>query len=88
MAGAGQMGFSIGGHTSSGVSAISRGGGVEAHPASSSRSAASPAAAIDDNEGMAWVFLEIFVALAIAVAIVWWTIPRKPKPPDKGKEER
>ncbi|HET9580230.1 MAG TPA: hypothetical protein VFP44_20550 [Usitatibacter sp.] len=28
---------------------------------------------------MGWVFLEIFVALAIAVAIVWWTFPRKPK---------
>jgi hypothetical protein len=31
---------------------------------------------------MAWVFLEIVVALAVAVAIVWWTLPRKPKPPD------
>jgi hypothetical protein len=28
---------------------------------------------------MGWVFLEIFLALAIAVAIVWWTIPKKPK---------
>jgi len=24
-----------------------------------------------------WVFLEIAVALVIAVAIVWWTMPRK-----------
>jgi len=28
---------------------------------------------------MAWVFLEIVVVLAIAVAIVWWTLPKKPK---------
>ena len=26
-----------------------------------------------------WVFLEVLAALAIAVAIVWWTFPRKPK---------
>jgi uncharacterized membrane protein YccC len=31
-----------------------------------------------------WVLLEVFVALAIAVAIVWWTFPRRPK----GDEER
>ena len=39
---------------------------------------------------MAWVFLEILLALAIAVAIVWWTIPKKPKSPDKdtGGDER
>ena len=30
---------------------------------------------------MVWVFLEIVVALALAIAIVWWTLPRKPKPP-------
>lgn len=29
-----------------------------------------------------WVFLEILIALAIAVAIVWWTIPRKPEERD------
>ena len=28
---------------------------------------------------LGWVFLEIIVALGIAVAIVWWTFPRKPK---------
>ena len=33
---------------------------------------------------MGWVFLEIVVALALAIGIVWWTLPRKPKP---GKEE-
>jgi len=26
-----------------------------------------------------WVFLEVVAALAIAVAIVWWTFPRKAK---------
>jgi len=24
-----------------------------------------------------WVFLEIALALAVAVAIVWWTLPKK-----------
>ena len=28
---------------------------------------------------MVWVFLEIVAALAIAIAIVWWTFPKKPK---------
>jgi hypothetical protein len=28
---------------------------------------------------MGWVFLEVLAALALAVGIVWWTIPRKPK---------
>lgn len=28
---------------------------------------------------MGWVFLEVALALAIAVGIVWWTMPRKPK---------
>lgn len=28
---------------------------------------------------MGWLFLEVFLALAIAVAIVWWTLPKKPK---------
>jgi len=27
-----------------------------------------------------WVFLEIVAALAIAIAIVWWTFPKKRKP--------
>ena len=34
---------------------------------------------------MGWVFLEIVAALAIAVAIVWWTFP---KPLKKGDDER
>jgi hypothetical protein len=28
---------------------------------------------------MGWVFLEIVLVLAIAIAIVWWTLPKKPK---------
>jgi len=28
---------------------------------------------------MGWVFLEIVVVVLIAVGIVWWTIPKKPK---------
>ena len=40
---------------------------------------------------MGWVMLEIALALAVAVAIVWWTLPRKEKPRDgaaSGEEER
>jgi hypothetical protein len=33
---------------------------------------------------MTWVFLEILAALAVAILIVWWTMPRKPKAPEKG----
>jgi hypothetical protein len=33
---------------------------------------------------LGWVFLEIVVALLIAVAIVWWTFPRKPKTDDSA----
>jgi hypothetical protein len=28
---------------------------------------------------LGWVFLEIGIALVIAVLIVWWTLPRKPR---------
>jgi uncharacterized membrane protein YqiK len=31
------------------------------------------------SSGMGWVFLEIVVVIAIAIAIVWWTLPKKPK---------
>ncbi|HUP29320.1 MAG TPA: hypothetical protein VM122_04030 [Usitatibacter sp.] len=37
---------------------------------------------------MGWVFLEIAAALAIAVAIVWWTFPRKPRGGDAQRDER
>ena len=33
-----------------------------------------------------WVFLEIGLALAIAVLIVWWTMPRKPRTRDDEDE--
>jgi len=32
-----------------------------------------------EEEKVGWVFLEIALALAIAVLIVWWTLPRKPR---------
>jgi hypothetical protein len=37
---------------------------------------------------MGWVFLEIAAALAIAIGIVWWTMPRKPKarPEEENRE--
>ena len=40
---------------------------------------------------LVWVFLEILAALAIAIAIVWWTFPKKPKGGAEkapGEEER
>jgi hypothetical protein len=36
---------------------------------------------------LAWVFLEILVALGIAVAIVWWTFPRKSRGEDASKRD-
>jgi hypothetical protein len=36
---------------------------------------------------MVWVFLEIVVALAVAVAIVWWTLPRKPTEGARGPDK-
>lgn len=72
-----------------GAAATGCGGGVPAHPARSSTVNAAPARPrFEDNEGaciakpegrVGWVFLEIAVALAIAVLIVWWTLPRKPR---------
>jgi uncharacterized membrane protein YccC len=35
---------------------------------------------------LGWVFLEIAVALAIAIAIVWWTFPRRPKGDDTARD--
>jgi hypothetical protein len=37
-----------------------------------------------------WLLFEVFIALAIAGGIVWWTIPKKgagERPPDDGPEE-
>lgn len=102
--GSGHTGFSAGGQRSgSGARTISRGGGGDAQPASASRIATRPAVAVDDNgrtgfairrRAVAWVFLEIVAALAIAVGIVWWTLPKKPKdavptpknPPEDGQD--
>ena len=75
--GAGHTGFSAGGHNS--VACGARGSGV-VH-AASTHAIADNAARTDGGRRVFWVFLEITVALAIAVAIVWWTLPRK-----RGKE--
>lgn len=32
-----------------------------------------------EETDVGWVFLEIALALAVAVFIVWWTLPRKPR---------
>ena len=37
------------------------------------------------GEALVWVFLEIVAALAIAVAIVWWTFPKRPKGRDEER---
>jgi hypothetical protein len=66
-----------------------------AHPARIASATGAPARAIADNAQapfgawrpfLGWVFLEIAVALVIAVAIVWWTLPRKPKASDEKDE--
>ena len=35
---------------------------------------------------MFWVFLEVGLALGLAVAIVWWTFPKEKKPPADRKD--
>jgi hypothetical protein len=69
---------------------------------SSAQSAAARSAALLDDNGsdgilreeraVGWVFLEVAVALAIAVAIVWWTFPGKPRGgranEDEGRSDR
>jgi hypothetical protein len=79
----------------SGARARGCGAGADAQPAINARSAQA-AAAIDDNgctlrtirvDALVWVFLEILAALAIAVAIVWWTLPRKPKGAGESGEQ-
>jgi len=40
-----------------------------------------------EEKAVGWVLFEVFIALAIAVGIVWWTIPKqraKDAPPDEG----
>ena len=34
----------------------------------------------DQGIRMIWVLLEVGIALGLAVAIVWWTIPKKKSP--------
>lgn len=81
---AGVTGTGTGAGTGTGTTG--RGGGA-AQLATRSEAATAriigPARKVRDKESdMGWVFLEIVVALAVAVAIVWWTLPRKPKPPE------
>ena len=33
----------------------------------------------EPEQTVGWVFFEILVVLAIAIAIVWWTFPKKPR---------
>jgi hypothetical protein len=73
---------------SAAAGALVLGGGALVQAAT--RSAAATAAAFADNgrtrdskeKAVGWVFLEIIAALAIAVAIVWWTMPKKPRAGD------
>jgi hypothetical protein len=46
-----------------------------------------PGVSLAWSDEVVWVFLEILAALAVAAAIVWWTMPRKPKGGEKGRAE-
>ena len=37
---------------------------------------------------MVWVFAQVFLAFALAVAIVWWTFPKNKKPKLPEARER
>jgi hypothetical protein len=37
---------------------------------------------------LGWVLLEVLAALAIAIAIVWWTFPKPPKGDAKAPKDR
>jgi len=37
---------------------------------------------------LGWVLLEVLVALGIAIAIVWWTFPKKPKADEERRDGR
>jgi hypothetical protein len=65
-----------------GATAVASLSGADWQPASPSAAAA----AIHHNGRMGWVFLEIVLALAVAIAIVWWTIPKKPKDDGEKRE--
>jgi len=40
------------------------------------------------RNALAWVVLEVLLALAIAFGIVWWTFPKKPAPDEEGGAPR
>ena len=44
------------------------------------------------RSALAWVLLEVLVALLLAIAIVWWTFPKMPnageEPRDSPDEDR
>jgi hypothetical protein len=40
------------------------------------------------RKDLGWVLLEVFAALAAAVAIVWWTIPKRPKDDTRPSKDR
>jgi hypothetical protein len=83
--GGGHIGFSAGGHTrASGGRAVSL--GCVAHPARRASAASDNESATFIGADVGWVLLEVLVALAIAIAIVLWTIPRERK--DKDAEKR
>jgi hypothetical protein len=73
----------------SGARATSRGGGAAQAARSASSNPRRGTLAVDDNgrtwvairrDKVGWVLVEIVAVLAIAIAIVWWTVPKKPKP--------
>jgi hypothetical protein len=39
----------------------------------------------DRSTVMWWLALEIALGLALFILLVWWTMPRKRRPADKGK---
>jgi len=41
---------------------------------------------IELERQMGWVFLEVAMVLAIAAGIVWWTMPKAPKPKEGAGE--
>lgn len=85
-AGAGHTGAGAGGHINGASAGAGFTGGADSQPARTMQ-AAHRAAAMDDNGVMGWVFLEIFGALAAALAIVWWTFPKGTES-DDDKGER
>jgi len=40
----------------------------------------------DRNRKMGWILLEAFLALALGIFIVWWTMRGRPKPPPGAQD--